>query len=139
MSTLERIDTTMAETNVKAHEKETGQVPQPQQQKAKREPKPGYSHLDHHVEEYERLGIDSEDTDIGRAWARLYDAGHNAGPAVSKAYMAHDGRERQLFQYAWAERDTGAGNINHTVVFHFGGHVVLSESGLGHELKREDQ
>lgn len=107
--------------------------------KAKREPGPGYVHTDEHADEYGRLGVDSEDHDIGRAWARLYDAGHNAGPAVGKPYIAANGKERQLFQYAWAERDTSPENINHMVAFHFGGVAKLHESGLGHEVKAKQE
>jgi hypothetical protein len=107
--------------------------------RVKREPGPGYVHTDEHVDEYGRLGVISEDHDIGRAWARLYDAGHNAGPAVGKPYTAADGKERQLFQYAWAERDPDPKNINHMVTFHFGGIYKFTESGLGHEVKKPEQ
>lgn len=89
-----------------------------------------YDHTDEHVKVYSMNGVKSEDTPISRAWARLYDSGQNAGPALSESFVSEEeGAERQYFQYAHAVRDLSESNKNKTVVFHFG-LSSTSESGL---------
>lgn len=95
------------------------------------EPKPGtYDHTEEHTRVYSHLDITSNDTEIDRAWARLYDRGYNAGPAMSEPHTNLDGtQELQYFLYARATRDLSESNVNKTVVFHFGT-TEISESGL---------
>lgn len=113
----------MAETTTTQTQKEPKQQP--------KKDKPGsYDHTDQHTAIYSMHGINASDNEIDRAWARLHDQGHYAGPAMSQPFTRDDGQtEVQHFLYAHATRDTSPDNVNKKVKFHFGPQV-LEESGL---------
>jgi hypothetical protein len=91
-----------------------------------------YDHDEIHTKVYSYLGVSAVDNEIDRAWARLYDKGINAGPALKAAEQWDDGYVRQFFQYAYAVLDLNEDNTNKTVVFRFGPlkSEEYTESGL---------
>lgn len=88
-----------------------------------------YDHTLEHSNVYSMHGVKAVDNEIDRAWARLFDRGMNAGPAISPASQ-DGGFERQYFQYAIASRDLGEDNVNKTVLFQFSPSLAYTESGL---------
>lgn len=88
-----------------------------------------YDHTLEHSQVYSMHGVKAVDNEIDRAWARLFDAGKNAGPAVAPAFQ-DDGIERQYFQYAIASRDLSELNCNRSVTFQFVPGLSFTESGL---------
>lgn len=95
----------------------------------------GYDHNEEHTRVYSAMGTAAKNTPIDRAWARLHDRGHYAGPAIGEAFPIDENTEGQHFLYAHARHDTRPSNINRTVKFHFGPQV-LEESGLDDEVEQ---
>ena len=104
---------------------------QKEAEKPEKKKEPGtYDHTDEHTKVFAAMGIDAKDGPIERAWARLEDAGHNIGPAMTGEIDVERGMSIQYFMYAKARLDNNVSNVNQTVTFTTGSGKTMRESGL---------